>query len=291
MPRRRSAGDDAGALGRAPGGLFGDEALRFGTESTYNDPAGYDRTYRRRKDDVRFYVALAAAHGGPVLELGAGSGRVTLALARAGHEVVALERYAPMRAHLSARLAKEPAEVRVRVRIVPGDLKTAKLGRRFPLVIAPFNVLSHLYSRGDWEAALRTVRAHLSAKGRFALDVPMPDVGSFLRNPLTTYRCRPLIDPETGDVVETHESFTYDAASQIQMITSLYGVVGKPERSFTRALAHRHVFPRELEALLHYNGFDVESHDGNFEGARLTLKSESQVVVARSRKGGRPTKA
>ena len=299
MATRGSGGGGRGARGARGGrdgpsgstGIFGDAALRFGTESSYSDPAAYDRAYRQRKDDVSFYVALAAAHGGPVLELGAGSGRVALALALAGHDVVALERYAPMRARLRERLQKVPADVCGRVEIIAGDLKTAKLDRRFALVIAPFNVLSHLYTRGAWESALRNIRGHLSSKGRFALDVPMPDIGSFLRNPLTTYRCRPLVDAETGDVLETHESFTYDAATQIQMITSLYGVVGKPERSFTRALAHRHIFPRELEAVLHYNGFDVETHDGNFIGGRLTLDSESQVVVARLARPARPAPA
>lgn len=278
---RRPRSSAATRAAEATSSVFGDAALSFGTESTYSDPAGYDRTYRRRKDDVRFYVSLAGEHGGPVLELGAGSGRVTLALARAGHEVVALERYAPMRAQLAARLEKEPAAVRGRVSIVAGDLKTTKLGRRFALVIAPFNVLSHLYGRKDWEAALAVVRASLAPEGRFALDVPNPDIGSFLRNPLTTYRCRPLVDVESGEVLETHESFAYDAASQIQMVTSLFGVVGRPEKSFTRALAHRHVFPRELEALLFYNGLEVLRHEGDFQGGPLTLSSESQVVVAR----------
>lgn len=266
---------------KKPASAFGPAALRFGQESTYSDPPAYDRQYRRRKDDVAFYVALAARLGGPVLELGAGSGRVSLPIARAGHEIVALERYAPMRARLRERLEKEPASVREHVTVVSGDLETVRLRRRFPLVIAPFNVLSHLYTREAWERALATVRVHLSKEGRLALDLPNPDVGSFLRSPLTAYRCRPLVDPATGDAIESHESFAYDAASQVQMVTSLFGVVGKPEKSFTRALAHRHVFPRELEALLHYNGLEVETHDGGFSGERLTLSSESQVVVAR----------
>jgi len=60
----------------------------------------------------------------------------------------------------------------------------------------------------------------------------------------------------------------------------------KDAKSFCTPLTQRQFFPAELEALLHYNGFDVESHAGDFDGEPITAATESQVVIARAR---RPT--
>ncbi len=57
----------------------------------YDLPELYDEQYPSYRDDLGFYLRLAEDHGGPLLELGAGTGRVTRALAKAGHEVVAVE--------------------------------------------------------------------------------------------------------------------------------------------------------------------------------------------------------
>ena len=65
--------------------------LRDGAQALYRDPTLFDQLYRRRRNDVAFYVDCARRYGGPVLELGAGNGRVAIALARAGLEVVGVD--------------------------------------------------------------------------------------------------------------------------------------------------------------------------------------------------------
>lgn len=273
-------------MSRAPrtSAMFSDEALRFGAEAHYLDAADYEHTYRRRRTDVRFYVELAARRrASSVLELGAGSGRVARALARAGVEVVAVEALAPMIEHARARLEDETKAVRARVQLVERDLRKVRLRRRFPLVIAPFNVLSHLYTRADFEAAMKTVAAHLTPRGRFVFDVPMPDMRAFVRDPMRPYKCPPVRDLERNVIVESAESFAYDAAAQIQLVTTMAHDRDRPETAHLLALAHRQFFPRELEALLHYNGFSIEEHLGSFDGEALSDASESQVVVARLR--------
>jgi hypothetical protein len=50
-------------------------------------------------------------------------------------------------------------------------------------------------------------------------------------------------------------------------------------------LTHRQFFPLELAALLHYNGFTVEAHEGGFDGGALVPESEEQVLRCRSRRG------
>ena len=64
------------------------DLLERGTREHYDDAAYYDHAYKRRRDDVDFYRGTARRLGGPVLELGVGTGRVALELARDGHTVV-----------------------------------------------------------------------------------------------------------------------------------------------------------------------------------------------------------
>lgn len=265
------------------------EALRWATDAHYEDGERYDRTYRLRRHDVAFYREMAGEHGSPVLELGVGTGRVALALARDGHRVVGLERMPPMLAKLRARLAREAADVRARIELVRGDIRRFRLGRRFPLVIAPFNVLMHLYARAELERMLACVREHLAPRGVFVLDVRMPDLRSFTRDPERAFKCPTLRDPIDGSLWATAELFQYDATTQVQMITSTFREVAPPHRAYVKPLAHRQFFPQELELLLHYNGFTIRDRWGDFERGPQHVDCESQILVASvaSRRGAR----
>lgn len=259
-------------------------ALRYGTEAHYLDAKLYDHAYARRRYDVRFYQSIAQEIGGPILELGAGSGRVAIALARDGHEVVALDRMPSMLDRLRERLEQQPRAVRARVVIVRGDILRARLGRRFRLVIAPFNVFMHLYTRPMLEAALATVRAHLeSRRGRLVFDVLMPDFRAFVRDPSRPYRSRPIVDPSDGRRWEYTEQFQFDPATSVQMVTSVLRNADDPADLRVLPLAHRQFLPAELEALLHYNGFEMIERWGDFCRGPLSLESESQVIVAKLR--------
>jgi SAM-dependent methyltransferase len=265
------------------------DALRWATDAHYEDAERYDRTYRLRRHDVAFYREMAAEHGGPVLELGIGTGRVALAIARDGHEVVGIERMAPMLARLRARLATEPLAVRERIELVRGDIRRFRLEpRRFPLVIAPFNVMMHLYRRQELESMLASVRAHLAPRGVFVLDVRMPDLRSFTRDPGRAFKCPPLKDPSDGSAWDTAEQFQYDALTQVQMITSTFREAsppaGLPPRAYVKPLAHRQFFPQELELLLHYNGFSIRDRWGDFERGPIHVDCETQILVATARK-------
>ena len=95
-----------------------------------------------------------------MLELGCGTGRVLVEIARAGVEIVGVDLSEEMLARAEERLAAEPAEVRERVRLIHGDLRTVTVDGgigRFALVTSPFRVVQHLIGRDDQKAWLRTV--------------------------------------------------------------------------------------------------------------------------------------
>jgi len=266
--------------------------LREGTQALYRDPALYDQLYRRRRRDVAFYVRCAQRYGGPVLDLGTGSGRVAIALARAGHDVVGVDAMPSMLAAAKARLHKLPARVAERVSLVRGDLRSVRLRRRFALVIAPFNTFMHLYARDDFERALATCRAHLAPRGRLVFDVQMPDLHALLQDPERLYVCPSLRHPDSGTLYRVHEASHYDPIAQLRSVTMVLEPVASPAaggdggaKRLAIPLAHRQWFPAELDALLHYNGFTSEARLGDFDETAVDADSEVQIAIARSRPG------
>jgi SAM-dependent methyltransferase len=269
---------------RLPSSRSRDAELEAGSAAHYDDPAYYTSTYARRIDDVAYYVALARKARGPVLEYGVGNGRIALPMARHGVEVVGVDLSAPMIADLRARLAREPEDVRRRVRAVRGDMRRVRLGKRFPLVLSTFNTALHLYTRQDVEAFLARVREHLAPGGRFVADLSVPPLLELARDPAQAFHAPRFKHPTTGVMVKNRERFDYDAVRQVLFVSMEFEPLGDPDAGWMTPLAHRQFFPREWEALLHYNGFEVERVEGDFEGGPLTGQSDVMVWHARRRR-------
>jgi SAM-dependent methyltransferase len=135
----------------------------------------YDAAYEAKQlSDLPFYLELAKKRGGPVLDVGCGTGRLTLPLARLGITVTAIDASEHMLDILRRKLEAEPAEVRSRITIRAGDMRNLDLKDRFPLVIVPFRVMQHLHTVEDQLAALTSLRGHLAAGSWLALDVFLP---------------------------------------------------------------------------------------------------------------------
>jgi SAM-dependent methyltransferase len=254
-----------------------------GAIAHYEDAAYYDLAYRRRRADVDLYRALAREHAGPVLELGVGTGRVALALARDGVELVGVEPVLAMLAHAKRKAQALPGAARARLELRRGDARRLRLGRRFALVTAPFNVFMHLYTRRDVEQALAVARTHLAPRGRLVFDVTMPDLRLMTRTPGRLYRGPDVVHPASGARYRYSEAFEYDPVRQVQMVSMVFQNLDDLSDMKSLPLSQRQFFPEELRALLHYNGFQVEHMWGDFERGALTDASESQVLVARAR--------
>ncbi len=258
-----------------------DRELEAGSLAHYEDPAYYTATYARRIEDVAYYVSLAQRARGPVLEYGVGNGRIAIPMARHGVEVVGVDHSAAMLADLRARLAEEGPEVQRRVRAVRGDMRVVRLRRTFPLVLATFNTVLHLYTRADVERFLARVRAHLAPRGRFVLDLSMPALEDLARPRERAYHAPRFRHPTTGAVVKNREYFDYDPVRQVLFVSMEFEPVNEPAAAWTTPLAHRQFFPQEWATLLHYNGFAVDRVEGDFLGGPLTRDSDVMVWHAR----------
>ncbi len=237
--------------------------LHPGAAEHYEDAAAYDCLYEGREEDVAYY-ARAARKAGRVLEYGAGSGRVTVPMARAGAHVYAVELSEAMLAELRKKTAREAVEVRKRIQTRRADMRSVRLRRKWPLVIAPFNTFQHLYNRSDVEAFLAGVRAHLEPAGRFVFDVYVPRPHELAGGPAISNA------PNAAQ-----SSFDYDPMSQV-LTTEIHG--GVPSNRRPRLLAHRQFFPRELELLLHYNGFSRIRFRADFTNRAPDAGTETLVV-------------
>lgn len=293
---------------------FVDHIVESGAREHYDDAALYDYEYRRRRADVSFYRELAQRRGADrILELGAGSGRVTVPLARDGRQVVAVDRSEAMLDRLRGRLDRLPAPVATRITPAAGDLRSFSVDGEFPLVIAAFNVLEHLYTRAEVDACLRRVASHLAPGGVFAFDVQLPDLLWLARDPSKRWARTRFTDPTTGRVMYYSTNHDYDPVSQIAMIRLYYEPAepaapapaaarpatrrgrspgadpDRPIRPATPAgplhdthvvqLSQRKFFPAELEALVHHAGFRVVARYGDFAFRPLDGTAESQVLV------------
>jgi SAM-dependent methyltransferase len=291
------------AIPAPPGGVTAgefaalvDDLVDAGSREHYADAALYDYEYRRRRADLTFYRELARRRGAErILELGAGSGRITVPLARDGRHVVAIDRSAAMLARMRDRIARLPRVAAARITPVVGDLRSFSVGGRFPLAIAAFNVLEHLYTRGEVTACLQRIAAHLEPGGAFAFDVQLPDLAWLTRDSTRRWARTRFTDPTTGRAMVYSTNHDYDPISQIALIRLYYEPAdpSAPRRPAASAagdahdrptsrvvqLSQRKFFPAELEGLVAHAGFRVTERYGDFSFRPLDAAAESQVLV------------
>lgn len=141
-------------------------ATRTDVEAYYRDVAPFYDAETANRDDLGFWEEIGAAHrGGRILELGAGSGRVTAALAPFAGELVAIDLSPELMGLARERLAAWP-----RVRLVRADMRALAFRRPFDLVVAADDPFSHLVDDADRDRTLQGVARNLAPGGRFVLD-------------------------------------------------------------------------------------------------------------------------
>lgn len=226
---------------------------------------------------VAFYAELARAHGGDCLELGCGTGRVTLPLAAAGVTVTGLDNAPAM----LARARQKAAVTGAAVTWTEGDFRDFDLGRRFGTVIFPINTIAHLPERADFEACMARVRAHLAPDGRFVIHYFVPHLGLLSRDPDVSHPVCDIRDAQGQMLATLTERTRYDPIHQVNAVRWHFAFTDGHEAELTFAM--RIFYPAELEALLHYNGLAIEARYADFSGTPLDSQAQAQVVVCRAR--------
>jgi SAM-dependent methyltransferase len=236
--------------------------------------------------DVEWYCDKARRSGGPVLELGAGTGSVTLPMAAAGVAVHALDADSAMLARLRSNLAAQPPEVRARVTVVHGDMRTFDLVTRFALIVCPFRSFLHNLTEADQLACLSRVRQHLKPAGRFAFNVFHPSLEFMAQHSgalAGTWRWRATHEIASGGSVVVSDATRYDTVVQRLHSLQRYDVYrqdGGLERTSMLRIELAYLYPSDIERLLRSAGFREIAIKGGFDGREFTRDGEELVVEA-----------
>lgn len=181
-------------------------------ESRLSGATLLDAVYESRREDLRVYLALARLASGPVLELGAGAGRLLSPLLGNGVDAYGLERDGEA-LELGRERLRELGGARFERRLLAGDMTSFRLEPRFSLIIVACNTLSLLLEDAELDAALRGAADHLVDGGALVFDVSRAEGHPWYRSP-HTWRGEEEALWVAGIAATTVESGVYDPASR-----------------------------------------------------------------------------
>jgi SAM-dependent methyltransferase len=232
--------------------------------------------------DLGFFVDLARESGGPVLELGCGTGRVLLPTARAGIEIVGLDLSASMLAVCRQKLSREPADVRARVRLLEADMRDFDLGESFPLVTLPFRAFQHLIGVPDQLRCLEAVRRHLRPGGAVLLDLFNPSLPALVDELRTSeWGDEPEFSlPDGRKARRRFRVVSRDWDRQVQDVEMIYYVThadGRQER-LVHAFPLRYLFRYEAEHLLERAGFRLQAVWGAYDRTPFPAAYPGEII-------------
>ena len=232
----------------------------------------------RGRADVPFYVEAAKAARGPVLELGCGTGRILLPIARAGVSIVGLDSSRQMLERCRANLKAESAAVQGRVALYHGDLHDFELGAAFALIIAPFRVVQHLTTVDEQLRFLGNVSRHLAPGGCFIFDVFNPRFAVLVGADGIEREDTPATPlPDGRTFRRAYRIARVRWVDQVSESELIYYVDGT---RYVQAFEMRWYLPAELQHLLARAGLRVRETYGDFARGPLVDGAPEQVVVA-----------
>ena len=241
------------------------------SEYDRTDAGIYDRFSTGLDGDEAFYVEEAVKAGGPVLEIGCGTGRITIPIAEAGVPIVGLDRAPAMLEVARRKIAGLPEETRQRIQTVEGDMRSFDLDRRFPLAIMPYRAFLHMMTADDQRQALMQIREHLADGGRLVFNVfdPSIEIIAAYMKPLggAISHMGSFTHPETGRRVMVSDTRKYNPQEQTLEEHRFFEEVddeGRVISKTTTPVYLRYVHRFEMQYLLELCGYEVEALYGDF---------------------------
>lgn len=248
--------------------------------------AVYDAVYADWTDVAFWQVTAADVNDGPLLELGCGTGRVLIPLARAGHEVTGLDMSTHMLARCRAKLQAEPPEVRSRVTLVAADIASFDLDRRFAQIYCSCGTFHHLSTQEQQLACLERCNHHLLRHGTLVLDLfnPGPAHSSIAGESASGGMNAAVIDWTDGRRIRSWATvFDSDGAQQANDCEVTHEIL-EPDGTVSElieAFPMRFVLRHELEYLLSRSGFGIVALYGDHDRSPYAGESPGMIVIAK----------
>ena len=255
-------------------------AIRQGWQGWDDYAPFYDwenaQTLDRR--DVRFWQRMAERANGPVLELGCGTGRVTLPVARTGARIVGIDRSSEMLARAMKRSRR--SRLKMQLSLLRADIRFLPFrpAARFDLVMAPYGILQSLVSDADLRATLASVERVIARRGIFGIDlVPDLPVWKEYRNKV---RFRGSRRGNTSRITLV-ESVRQDRARKLTIFDQEYiERRGRHSRTHRFSLVFRTLTVPQMARRLENAGFRIRAILGDYNGEPWDPRADVWLILA-----------
>lgn len=249
----------------------------YDTIARYYDAENEDMT-----DDLELYGHFAGQTGGPILDVGCGTGRVMLHLASEGYPVVGIDTSKAM-LDRARRKVKNRVDLHELVAFYEGDALSYALPDKYPLILIPYNGLMHFRSVEEEQTLLCHLANALTDDGLLILDLPNAGEAFATVDDGAVTLERSFVEPESGHFVMQQSVSTLNRTEQLQYVTWIYDEIGANNvvQRTVAPLTLRYVFPAELDLLLRVCGLWRMLRFGDYENGPFEEGCPRLIVVAR----------
>jgi len=249
----------------------------------YDTLAGfYDLEYGNRQDDISFYKSIAKKYGPPILEIGVGTGRVAIPLARSGLDVYGIDNSHQMLKIAAEKIARSNRKTRNHLHIFQADMRHFAIKKSFPVCIIPFRSFLHNLNIHDQLSTLQSINEHLDSNGVLALDLFVP-IYSVINQ--TRWQeeipAQELGEGEQGISLTT--TVTHDPQEQLLEIENIYHRKNTQSKESIGRYCYRYIFRYEMELLLRLANFELEAVYGDFDRHPYDYYRGNMIFIARKK--------
>ncbi len=254
----------------------------YDTIARYYDAENEDMTA-----DLGLYSALAEQTGDPILDIGCGTGRVTLHLAMEGYRVAGLDTSRAM-LERGRRKLKNRIDLHDLVTFYEGDALDYPLPDQYALILLAYNGLMHFRTPADQQAVLRHLSGCLKAEGKLIIDLPNAGEAFATLDDSAVTLERSFVEPESGHLVMQQSVSTLNRTEQLQYVTWIYDEIGANNvvQRTVAPLTLRYVFPTELDWLLQVCGLRRTERFGDYAQGPFEEGCPRLIVLAEKMTNG-----
>ncbi|RMG84073.1 MAG: class I SAM-dependent methyltransferase [Chloroflexi bacterium] len=241
----------------------------------------YDAEHADKTDDLVMYSRLAEEYGGPILDIGCGTGRVMLHLAQEGYETHGIDNEPAMLERARQKVNALP-HLQSLVHFHEGDVLSYPLEKQFSMVLLTYNALMHFHEQETQLALLGRLRQWLKSDGLLVIDLPNAGEVFATQDTDAIILERTLIDPDNGHLVMLQSTSYLDRTTQLMRADWIYDEVqddGTVKRTYIPHIL-RYFFYAEMRLLLLHSGVSVEAVYGDTEEGPFEDGCERMIIYA-----------